>query len=88
MRSADAGSIDVAGAGLRRSLDLLSQEVNALADALEKVNAHDGPKAIAKAAPLASAQGDAQRMIKLGEAPSSSPDAPALGVPPALREKA
>jgi UPF0716 family protein affecting phage T7 exclusion len=38
MRSADAGSVDVAGAGLRRSLDLLSLEVDALADALEKVN--------------------------------------------------
>jgi hypothetical protein len=38
MRSADAGSVDVAGAGLRRSLDLLSHEVDALADALEKVN--------------------------------------------------
>lgn len=38
MRSADAGSVDVAGAGLRRSLDLLSQEANALADALERVN--------------------------------------------------
>ena len=42
MRSADAGSVDVAGAGLRRSLDLLSREVNALADALEKVNAGEG----------------------------------------------
>src|SRR5207253_1184547 len=38
MRSADSASVDVAGAGLRRSLDMLSQEVNALADALEKVN--------------------------------------------------
>ena len=38
MRSADAGSVDVAGAGLRRSLEMLSTEVNALADALEKVN--------------------------------------------------
>lgn len=38
MRSADSSSVDVAGAGLRRSLDMLSQEVNALADALEKVN--------------------------------------------------
>jgi hypothetical protein len=38
MRSADSASVDVAGAGLRRSLDLLSQEVNALADALERVN--------------------------------------------------
>jgi len=38
MRSADSASVDVAGAGLRRSLDLLSHEVNALADALELVN--------------------------------------------------
>src|SRR5205807_6996501 len=35
MRSADSSSADVAGAGLRRSLDMLSHEVNALADALE-----------------------------------------------------
>jgi hypothetical protein len=38
MRSADSASVDVAGAGLRRSLDMLSHEVNALADALEHVN--------------------------------------------------
>lgn len=38
MRSADSSSVDVAGAGLRRSLDMLSHEVDALADALEKVN--------------------------------------------------
>jgi hypothetical protein len=38
MRSADSASVDVAGAGLRRSLDMLSHEVNALADALELVN--------------------------------------------------
>ena len=38
MRSADSSSVDVAGAGLRRSLDMLSHEVNALADAMEKVN--------------------------------------------------
>jgi seryl-tRNA synthetase len=41
MRSADSSSVDVAGAGLRRSLDMLSQEVNALADALERVNSGD-----------------------------------------------
>ena len=41
MRSADSSSVDVAGAGLRRSLDLLSHEVNALADALERVNRGD-----------------------------------------------
>jgi hypothetical protein len=44
MRSADSASIDVAGAGLRRSLDMLSQEVNALADALEKVNRGEASK--------------------------------------------
>ena len=44
MRSADSASVDVAGAGLRRSLDLLSQEVNALADALEKVNRGEAAK--------------------------------------------
>jgi hypothetical protein len=38
MRSADSASVDVAGAGLRRSLDMLSHEVSALADALELVN--------------------------------------------------
>jgi hypothetical protein len=38
MKSADSSSVDVAGAGLRRSLDMLSREVDALADALEKVN--------------------------------------------------
>jgi hypothetical protein len=44
MRSADSASADVAGAGLRRSLDLLSQEVDALADALEKVNRGEAQK--------------------------------------------
>lgn len=44
MRSADSASVDVAGAGLRRSLDMLSQEVNALADALEKVNRGEAAK--------------------------------------------
>jgi hypothetical protein len=44
MRSADSASVDVAGAGLRRSLDLLSQEVDALADALERVNRGEGPR--------------------------------------------
>ncbi len=41
MRSADAASADVAGAGLRQSLDTLTKEVDALADALEKVNSGD-----------------------------------------------
>ncbi len=44
MRSADSSSVDVAGAGLRRSLDMLSHEVNALADALEKVNSGEAAK--------------------------------------------
>jgi hypothetical protein len=41
MRSADAVSADVAGAGLRQSLDTLTKEVDALADALERVNRGD-----------------------------------------------
>ena len=44
MRSADSSSADVAGAGLRRSLDMLSHEVNALADALEKVNSGEAAR--------------------------------------------
>ncbi len=60
MRSADSSSVDVAGAGLRRSLDMLSHEANALADALERVNSGEaermrkvaaGPAADAAAAP-------------------------------------
>ena len=62
MRSADSSSVDVAGAGLRRSLDMLSHEVNALADALETVNSGeadrmkkvaDGPGSDAAGAPPA-----------------------------------
>ena len=44
MRSADSSSADVAGAGLRRSLDMLSHEVDALADALEKVNSGEAER--------------------------------------------
>jgi hypothetical protein len=44
MRSADSSSADVAGAGLRRSLDMLSQEANALADALERVNSGEAER--------------------------------------------
>ncbi len=44
MRSADSASADVAGAGLRRSLDMLSREANALADALENVNSGEAEK--------------------------------------------
>lgn len=65
MRSADAGSADVAGAGLRRSLDLLSVEVDALADALEKVNAG----------------GDPARMRGLAEGPGTAGGGGAPGAP-------
>ena len=41
MRSADSSSVDLAGAGLRQSLDNLTSEVDALADALERVNRGD-----------------------------------------------
>ena len=44
MRSADSSSVDVAGAGLRRSLDMLSHEATALADALEKVNSGEAER--------------------------------------------
>src|SRR5207244_703181 len=44
MRSADSSSVDVAGAGLRRSLDMLSHEATALADALEKVNSGEASR--------------------------------------------
>ena len=44
MRSADSSSVDVAGAGLRRSLDMLSHEATALADALERVNSGEGER--------------------------------------------
>ncbi|HEX4381511.1 MAG TPA: hypothetical protein VH083_01120 [Myxococcales bacterium] len=44
MQSADSSSVDLAGAGLRRSLDFLSQEVNELADALEKVNSGEAER--------------------------------------------
>ncbi len=44
MRSADSSSADVAGAGLRRSLDMLSHEATALADALERVNSGEAER--------------------------------------------
>jgi hypothetical protein len=44
MRSADSSSVDVAGAGLRRSLDMLSHEATALADALERVNSGEAER--------------------------------------------
>lgn len=46
MRSADASSVDVAGAGLRQSLENLTTEVDALADALERVNRGDDHHAL------------------------------------------
>ncbi|HWE24164.1 MAG TPA: hypothetical protein VG496_09510 [Myxococcales bacterium] len=62
MRSADSASIDVAGAGLRRSLDMLSQEANALADALEKVNRGEA----AKMKKVAEGPGDAANEVPRG----------------------
>src|SRR5207244_277468 len=44
MRSADSSSADVAGAGLRRSLDMLSHEATALADALARVNSGEAER--------------------------------------------
>lgn len=38
MKSADAGSPEVVGSGLRESLELLGQEVDAIADALQEAN--------------------------------------------------
>jgi hypothetical protein len=65
MRSADSSSVDVAGAGLRRSLDLLSHEVNALADALERVNSG----------------ADSSRMKKVAEAPATGGEGGGPGTP-------
>ena len=62
MRSADASSVDVAGAGLRQSLENLTAEVDALADALERVNRgddHHGLGALAEG-PGAPASGEAR----------------------------
>jgi len=60
MRSADSSSVDVAGAGLRRSLDMLSHEANALADALERVNSGEAERMRkAAAAPGAAEEGGA-----------------------------
>ncbi|HEY0094282.1 MAG TPA: hypothetical protein VGB96_08160, partial [Archangium sp.] len=42
VRSADAASADVAGAGLRRSVEQLGQEMDAVAEALEEAH-RDGP---------------------------------------------
>ena len=80
MRSSDAGSVDVAGAGLRRSLDMLSQDVNELADALEKVNVEH----------QATGDLEAQKLRAAGQAgPGAAPaaDAGRPGAPNA-REKA
>jgi len=60
MRSADSSSVDVAGAGLRRSLDMLSHEANALADALERVNSGEAERMRkVAAAPGAASEGGA-----------------------------
>jgi hypothetical protein len=60
MRSADSSSVDVAGAGLRRSLDMLSHEANALADALERVNSGEAERMRkAASAPGAAEEGGA-----------------------------
>jgi hypothetical protein len=73
MRSADAGSVDVAGAGLRRSLDLLSRDVGALADALETVN-------VAGAAP-ASPQQEAEQLRAVADGPAVGPDTAGAALP-------
>jgi hypothetical protein len=59
MRSADSSSVDVAGAGLRRSLDMLSHEVNALADALERVNSGEAERMRKVASSPGSGEGSA-----------------------------
>ncbi|HZX97149.1 MAG TPA: hypothetical protein VFE90_21715 [Myxococcales bacterium] len=59
MRSADSSSADVAGAGLRRSLDMLSHEVNALADALERVNSGEAERMRKVASAPGSGEGSA-----------------------------
>ena len=64
MQSADSSSVDLAGAGLRRSLDFLSQEVNELADALEKVN---------------SGEAERMRKVSVGPATDSATPPPAPG---------
>ena len=61
MRSADSSSVDVSGAGLRRSLDMLSHEVNALADALERVN---------------SGESERMRKVAAGPTPDAAPGHP------------
>jgi hypothetical protein len=71
MRSADAGSVDVAGAGLRRSLDLLSRDVGALADALETVNV--GPAAPVAAAQPPSPQREVDQLRAVADGPAPGP---------------
>ena len=82
MRSSDAGSVDVAGAGLRRSLDMLSQDVNELADALEKVNVGHQDSAANEAQRMKAAAGDA------GAGPNASPRSASQPPVPKAREKA
>jgi hypothetical protein len=91
MRSADAGSVDVAGAGLRRSLDNLSQEVDELADALEKVNTeHQGTTSADGTVGPSTAQQVAARRVELSAVPRAAGDEAAdfPGRGPGTREKA
>ncbi|MGI5860496.1 MAG: hypothetical protein ACOX6T_00400 [Myxococcales bacterium] len=62
-RSADASSSEVAGAGLRRSLEQLSDEIDAVAEALESVNRMDtsGVSPVAPIEPLADGSGGGSR---------------------------
>jgi uncharacterized protein YukE len=86
MRSADAGSVDVAGAGLRRSLDNLSQEVDELADALERVNTeHQGTTS---AAGITAPAAGAGKRVPLEPPSQSDPDGDGSGRSPNPREKA
>lgn len=62
-RSADASSSEVAGAGLRRSLEQLSDEIDAVAEALETVNQMDtsGLSRVAPVEPVADGAGGGSR---------------------------
>jgi hypothetical protein len=54
VRSADAASRDLAGAGLRQSVEQLGAEIDAVAEALEEVNRGD----LSPIAPIADSNGD------------------------------
>ena len=75
MRSADSSSVDLAGAGLRQSLDMLTSEVDALADALERVNRGD----VGRLRSLGDGPGSHDAATPAGSSGSSGPN---------LREKA